>query len=97
MKHGWMRAPWMAGVSVASCVTVNDNAVAQGTKPAIAHDAEYYILETQHAQPWAAEDQEINRKLAELRQKYGTLPNIIDIMWDDTAVGEVGIPPLCSL
>ena len=33
-------------------------------------------------------------KLAELRQKHGAPPNIIHIMWDDTAVGEVGIPAI---
>src|SRR4051812_43215272 len=32
------------------------------------------------------------KKLAELRQKFGTPPNIIHIMFDDTPVGEVGIP-----
>jgi arylsulfatase A-like enzyme len=29
--------------------------------------------------------------LAELLKKYGTPPNIIHIMWDDTAVGEISI------
>jgi len=72
----------------------NEAAIAQTAKPEIVHDSEYYILATQHGQQWAAEDQDINRKLAELRQKYGTPPNIIHIMWDDTAVGEVGIPAI---
>jgi arylsulfatase A-like enzyme len=43
---------------------------------------------------WAAEDSEIDQKLAELRQKHGTPPNIVHIMWDDTAVGEIGIPAI---
>lgn len=43
----------------------------------IAHDAEYDILEAQHGPRWASEDQDIDRKLAELREKHGTLPNII--------------------
>jgi arylsulfatase len=60
----------------------------------IVHDSEYYILEAQHSAKWAAEDQEIEQKLAELRQKHGAPPNIIHIMWDDTAVGEVGIPAI---
>ena len=60
----------------------------------IVHDAEYYILEAQHGARWAAEDQEIDQKLAELRRKHGAPPNIIHIMWDDTAVGEVGIPAI---
>jgi hypothetical protein len=43
----------------------------------IVHDAEYYILEAQHGARWASEDQDMDRKLAELREKHGTPPNII--------------------
>ncbi|MHC4207069.1 MAG: sulfatase-like hydrolase/transferase, partial [Planctomycetota bacterium] len=43
---------------------------------------------------WAAEDREIDRKLAALRKKHGRPPNIIHVMWDDTPVGEIGIPHL---
>jgi len=60
----------------------------------IVHDAEYYILAAQRGERWAVEDKELDAKLAELRKKFGTTPNIIHIMWDDTAVGEVGIPAL---
>jgi arylsulfatase len=58
----------------------------------IIHDAEYYVLEAQHGERWAEQDKELQAKLAELREKHGTPPNIIHIMWDDTPVGEVGIP-----
>ena len=57
----------------------------------IIHDAEYYILKAQHGDKWAKEDKEIDKKLAELKKKHGTKPNIIHLMWDDTAVGEVGV------
>ncbi len=60
----------------------------------IIHDAEYYVLEAQHGEAWAAEDAEIDAKLEALRNKYGTPPNIIHVMWDDTPVGEVGLPHL---
>ena len=60
----------------------------------IIHDAEYYVLEAQHGDKWAAEDKELKAKLAELKAKHGTSPNIIHIMWDDTPVGEVGIPQI---
>src|SRR5208282_4785558 len=66
----------------------------QGAKPGVVHDSEYYILQMQHGEQWAAEDREIDQKLAELRKKHGAPPNIIHIMWDDTAVGEVGIPAI---
>jgi arylsulfatase len=75
---------------LATCQT----AFAQAGKPKIIHDAEYYVLEAQHGEKWAAEDKEVNQKLTELRTKFGAPPNIIHIMWDDTAVGEVGIPAI---
>ena len=62
--------------------------------PGIIHDAEHYILEAQHGEKWASEDKAISQKLAELKKKHGTPPNIIHIMWDDTALGEVGIPEI---
>jgi len=69
------------------------NALAKGPAEII-HDAEYYVLEAQHGKKWAAEDKELGKKLAELEKKHGTKPNIIHIMWDDTAVGEVGVPQI---
>ena len=41
-----------------------------------------------------AEDSELHARLAELREKFGTPPNIVHIMWDDTAFGDVGIPAI---
>jgi arylsulfatase len=61
-------------------------------KKQIIHDAEYYILKAQHGEKWAKEDKALNEKLAKLEKKHGRKPNIIHIMWDDTAVGEVGVP-----
>jgi arylsulfatase len=43
------------------------------------HDSEYYILEAQHGARWAAEDKDLDQKLADLRHKYGAPPNIIHI------------------
>ena len=69
------------------------NTLAKETK-GIIHDAEHYILEAQHGEKWAVEDKAIDQKLADLEKKHGTKPNIIHIMWDDTALGEVGIPEI---
>ncbi len=69
------------------------NALSKDTK-GIVHDAEYYVLEAQHGEKWATQDKELDKKLAELRKKHGAPPNIIHIMWDDTGVGEVGIPQI---
>ncbi len=60
----------------------------------ILHDAEYYILEAQNGERWAAEDKELDKKLDELKKKQGQPPNIIYILWDDTAFGAVGFPGL---
>jgi len=69
------------------------NVLAKGPAEII-HDAEYYVLEAQHGKKWAAEDKELDKILKKLRKKHGTPPNIIHIMWDDTAVGEVGVPQI---
>jgi hypothetical protein len=60
----------------------------------VVHDAEYYILNAQNGERWAAEDRELDKKLAELRAKYGQPPNIVYVLWDDTAFGSVGFPAL---
>ncbi|WP_171759721.1 sulfatase-like hydrolase/transferase [Vibrio sp. RE86] len=65
-------------------------------KPVI-HDAEFYVLKAQYESDWKTQDEEIQQKLAQLKEKHGTPPNIIHIMWDDTPVGEVGIPALQQL
>ena len=58
------------------------------------HDAEYYVLFDQHGDAWAAEDHELDAKLADLETKFGAKPNIVHIMWDDMAFGDAGIPAL---
>ena len=58
----------------------------------IIHDAEYYVLEAQYGDQWNQQDAELAARLDALEAKHGTRPNIIHVMWDDTAVGEIGIP-----
>jgi len=60
----------------------------------IVHDAEYYLLFDQHGDSWVAEDGELDTKLAELEERFGTKPNVVHIMWDDMAFGDAGIPAL---
>jgi hypothetical protein len=54
----------MSAAAVPSIVV--QSAVAQQAKSEIIHDTEYCILATQHGEQRAAQEQEINRKLAEL-------------------------------
>ena len=67
---------------------------AQATKKSnqIVHDAEFYILEAQNGEKWAAEDKKLDAKLAELKKKHGAPPNIVYILWDDMTFGAVGFP-----
>jgi arylsulfatase len=60
----------------------------------IVHDAEYYVLKSQNDARWAAEDEGLEARLAALREKHGTPPNIVYVLWDDTPFGDVGIPHL---
>jgi hypothetical protein len=92
MKRKWLGGAWVAAVLIASLLVVDQTALAQADKLKIIHDAEYYILEAQHGEQWATQDRDLDRRLAELRQRYGAPPNIIQILFDDTPVGEVGIP-----
>ena len=62
----------------------------------IVHDAEYYILRQQHRERWDLEDENLDTRLAELREEHGGPPNIIHIMWDDMAFGDAGIPVCLS-
>ena len=61
----------------------------------IVHDAEYYILEAQHGEKWAADNKRIDEKLAEFRKKNGGKPpNIVYILLDDVGFGEIGMDEL---
>ncbi len=60
----------------------------------IVHDPEHAILVDQHGERWRLEDAEIDTLLVQLTEQHGKRPNIVHIMWDDTSLGEVGIPEL---
>lgn len=60
----------------------------------IVHDVEHQLTKDQHDAVWRIEDQAIDERLQALQNKNGKRPNIIHIMWDDTSLGEVGIPEL---
>ncbi len=61
----------------------------------IIHDAEYYIIEAQNGERWAADDKQIDKKLADLRKKNGGKPpNIVYILLDDVGFGEIGMDNL---
>ena len=82
--------------SITGVVAALSFSLSAGAKDII-HDAEQYVLEAQHAEKWSQEDSALDKRLAELKEKHGTPPNIIHIMWDDMALGEVGIPEIQSV
>ena len=79
-------------VAVVGILAYGHTASAQTSAAKFVHDAEYYVLDAQYGEKWAAEDKALDNKLAELRKKHGAPPNIVYVLWDDTPVGEVGIP-----
>ncbi len=61
----------------------------------IQQDSEHYVLLHQYADEWAAEDREIDEKLARIRESNGGKPpNIVYILIDDMGFGEFGMPEL---
>lgn len=85
---------WLALLSLLFLPLGSRSVMAQ---EAIVHDAEYYVLEAQNGERWAAEDKVLAVRIAELKKKYGRPPNIIHIMWDDTSFGDVGIPAISKI
>jgi arylsulfatase len=64
----------------------------------IIHDAEYYILEAQNGEKWAADDKIVDQKLAEFTKKNGGKPpNILYILIDDIGFGDLGSPELNAI
>ena len=58
---------------------------------AIVHDGEFRFLQAQHGEQWEKQDQEIEAKLAEIREKNGgKLPNILYVLIDDVSFGLMG-------
>ena len=57
----------------------------------IVHDTEYYILEAQNGEKWAADDKAVDQKLADFKKKNnGKPPNILYILIDDIGFGDLG-------
>ena len=71
------------------------NTILATAQQAIQHDAEHYVLLSQHEDKWTAEDQEIDDKLKKIQDENdGKKPNIIYILIDDVGFGEFGNPLL---
>ncbi|NOD49880.1 MULTISPECIES: sulfatase-like hydrolase/transferase [unclassified Ruegeria] len=90
----WSRTALRSSAALTVGAAMAFPTVAQEAAGEIVHDAEFYVLEAQNGARWAAEDEQLKARLAELEQRFGTKPNLIHIMWDDTAYGDLGIPAI---
>lgn len=85
-----MKARILLGLSIAAF----SGAAYADTAP-IAHDAEYYILQAQHAEKWAQDNAEVDARIAKFKETNGGKPpNILYILVDDIGFGDMGIPEL---
>jgi arylsulfatase len=63
----------------------------------IIYDAEYYVSRAANREAWDAEDAAVAERLSSVGDDRGRRPNIIHLMWDDMAFGDLGIPALKAI
>jgi arylsulfatase len=86
--NGMKRVLFIAALSLMliSCFSITPQA-----EDKIVHDGEYYFVKQQYAKQWAAEDKQVDMKLAEIRKKNGgKRPNILYVLIDDVSFGQMG-------
>ena len=82
----------LSGLTIAAAAALTASAALSQN---IQHDTEHYVLLHQYGDQWAAEDAEIDDRLAQLREANGgEPPNIVYILIDDMGFGEFGMPEL---
>jgi arylsulfatase len=82
------KATWLALLFIFCLIPATVTLAAEGK---IIHDTEYYILEAQNGEKWAADDKAVDEKLAEFKKKNdGKSPNIFYILIDDLGFGDMG-------
>ena len=68
---------------------------ALGQESEIVRDGEYKFVEAQHAEEWAAQDERMDARLAEIREAQGSKrPNILYVLIDDVSFGLMGQPAM---
>jgi arylsulfatase len=89
MKQIKISKQWFV-IGLTALVLVTGAATVQAAGE-IVHDGEYYFVQQQYAEQWAAEDKQVDKKLAQIRKKNGgKRPNILYILIDDISFGQMG-------
>ncbi|MEM8685551.1 MAG: sulfatase-like hydrolase/transferase, partial [Pseudomonadota bacterium] len=84
--------------AVVACVALATLAGEGLAQSDIVRDAEFYILEEQNRDKWAAEDEALDSMLAQFRESNGGKPpNIFYILIDDIGFGDLGNPTLNAI
>ncbi len=81
--------------SLSICLSILLGLIGNVYSQDIQHDAEHYVLLSQHQDKWEAEDKDVANRLSEYQKNNkGKKPNIIYILIDDVGFGEFGTPLL---
>ena len=76
----------LIGIGAAAALGLTATLPAEAIEP----DGPHLEFAQRNAEAWAAEDTEIDAKLAALEERFGKKPNIIYILTDDIGWGELG-------
>jgi len=88
----------MTVLAVIAALVFSMSATVAYAESKIVRDSEYYILEAQNAEKWAADDRAVDEKLAAFRERNGgKSPNIFYILIDDIGFGDLGSETLNSI
>ncbi len=91
----WIRKLVAAGFTLCVSVVISLSVIfLLAGLPSVSHaiqpDAEYLVREKQFGEQWAAEESQVQGKLAALEKKFGKKPNIVFILGDDIGYTELG-------
>ena len=77
-------SPMRMGIWALGLALLASSSLVVAANGKIVHDAEYYVLEAQNGEKWAAEDKSLDARLAEFQKRNGGKPpNVLYILIDN--------------